>query len=90
MDGKIFRGVYKTVDRPKGKTIIGIRLIIKRKIGKDGHVEEYKYRCIAQGLRQIKGLHYPESSSPRPTQPSVRMALELMVSADQIGRQLDI
>ena len=90
MDGQIARGVWKTVDRPKGKTVLGTRLVFKRKIGKDGQVEKYKCRFVAQGFRQIKGLHYQESSSPTPTQSSIRMALALMALADWEGRQLDV
>ena len=33
-------------------------------IGIDGQIEKYKCRFVTQGFRQVKGLHYHESSSP--------------------------
>ena len=67
MDGQIARGVGKVVDRPKGKTVLGAKTVYKRKTGQDRRVEEYKCRLVAQGFRQIKGIHYRESSSWTPT-----------------------
>lgn len=90
MDGQISRGVWKTVDRTKTKTVLDTGLFLKRKIGKDGHVEKYKCRYVAEGLPQVKGLGYQASSSPMPTQPSIRMALPLMAMADWEERQLDV
>ncbi|CAN0146748.1 unnamed protein product, partial [Ascophyllum nodosum] len=54
----------------------------KRKVGQDGRVEKYKCRFVAKGFRQIKGIHYQESSSPTPTQSSIRMALAVMALLD--------
>lgn len=67
MDGQISRGFRKMVDRPKDKTVLGTRLIFKRKNGEDGNVEIYKCSYIAQGFRQIKEIKYRESSSPMQT-----------------------
>ncbi|CAN0226333.1 unnamed protein product, partial [Ascophyllum nodosum] len=64
MDGQLARQVWEVVPRPKGKTVLGTKTIFKRKIGKDGRIEKYKCRFGAQGFRQIKGIHYDESSSP--------------------------
>ncbi|CAN0244411.1 unnamed protein product, partial [Ascophyllum nodosum] len=58
MDGQIARGVWKVVDRPKGKTVLGTKTVFKRKVGQDGRVEKYKCRFVAKGFRQIKGIHY--------------------------------
>ena len=66
IDGQISGGISETVERPKGKTVLGTRIVFKRKLGKDGQVEKYKCRFVAQGIRQIKGLHCQESSSPTP------------------------
>ena len=90
MDGQIARGVWKVVDRPKGKTVLGTKTVFKRKVGQDGRVEKYKCRFVAKGFRQIKGIHYQESSSPTPTQSSIRMALAVMALLDWEGRQLDV
>ena len=90
MDGQIARGVWKVVDRFKGKTVLGTKTVFKQKVGQDGHVEKYKCRFVAQGFRQIKGIHYQESSSPTPIQASTRMALAMMALLDWEARQLDV
>lgn len=76
---KIPCGVWKTVERPKGETVLDTRLVFKREIGKEGKVEKYKCPNLAQGFRRIKGLHHQESSLPTPTQPSIHMALALVM-----------
>ena len=42
MDGQIARQIWEVDPRPKGKTVLGTKTIIKRKIGKDGRIEKYK------------------------------------------------
>ena len=86
MDGQIVRGGWKIVDRPKGKTILGTKTVFKWKAGQDGRVEKYKCRFVAKGFRQIKAIDYQESSSPTPTQSSIRMALAVMALLDWGGR----
>ena len=90
MDGQIARGVWMVVDRPKGKTVLGTKTVFKRMVGQDGRVEKYKCRFVARGFRQIKGIYYQESSTPTPTQSSIRMALAVMALLDWEGRQLDV
>ena len=64
--------------------------IFERKIGKDGRIERYKYRFVAQGFRQIKGIHYNESSSPTPSQASMRMVLGIAAAKYWELHQLDV
>lgn len=78
------------MDRSKGKTALGTGVASKRKIGKDGHVKKYKCHYVTQGVRQVKGLHYQESSSPTPTQSSICIAPALMTMANWEGRRLDV
>ena len=88
MDGQIARGVWTVVDRPKEKKIVlGTKTVFKRKVGQDDRLEKYKCRFVAKGFRQIKGIHYQESSSPTPTQSSIRMALAAMPLLDWEGVQ---
>ncbi|CAM9839554.1 unnamed protein product [Sphacelaria rigidula] len=49
-----------------------------------------KCRFVAQGFRQIPGIHYQESSSPTPAQSSIRMALALIAAQNWKRRQLDV
>ena len=76
--------------RPNGKTVLGTKTIFKRKIGKDGRIEKYKCRFVAQGFRQIKCIHYDESSSPTPSQASIRMVISIAALKDCELHQLDI
>ena len=41
MDGQIARRVWQVVDRPKGKMVLGTRIVFKRKIDKYGKIEKY-------------------------------------------------
>ena len=59
-------------------------------MNKDGEIEKYKCRFVAQGFRQIPGVHYQESSSPTPAKSTIRMALALMATQNWKGRQLDV
>ena len=90
MDGQIARGVWKVVDRPIGKTVLGTKIVFKQKIGEDGHVEKYKCRFVAKDFHQIKGIHYQGSSSPTTTQSSIRMALAGIALLDWEGRQVEV
>ncbi|CAM9931034.1 unnamed protein product [Sphacelaria rigidula] len=81
MEGQLSRGVWETVDRPKGKTVLGTRLVFS---------EKYKCRFVSQGFCQIPGIHYQESSSPIPAQSSIRMTLALMATQKWEERQLDV
>ena len=90
MGGQLERQVWEVVPRPKGKMVLGTETIFERKIGKDGRIEKYKCRFVAQGFRQTKGIHYDESSSPTPSQASTRMVLGIAAVKDWELRQLDV
>ena len=82
MNGQLAHQVWEVILRPKGKTVLGTKTIFKRKIGKDGRIEKYKCRFVAQGFRQIKGIHYDESLSPAPSQARIRMVLGIPAVKD--------
>ena len=90
MDGQLARQVWEVVPRPKGKTALGTKTIFKRKIGKDECIEKYMCRFVAQEFRPIKGIHYDESSSPTPSQASIRMVLGIAAVKDWELCQLDV
>ena len=77
MDSQLARQVWEVFPRPKGKTVHRTKTIFKQNIGKDGRIEKYKYKFVAQGSRQIKGIRYNESSSPTLSQASIRMVLSI-------------
>ena len=90
MDGQINNGVWVQMGRPKGKTVLGTKTFFKRKIGKDDQREKYKCRFVTQGFRQVKGLHYHESSSPTPTTSGVRPVLATAAVKDWERRHIDV
>ena len=75
---------------PKKKTYSAPRPFPERKVGQVGRVEKYKCRIVAQGSRQINGIHYQESSSPTPTESSILISLAVMVLFVWKGWQLDV
>ena len=70
--------------------MLGTKTIFKRKIGKGERVEKYKCRFVAQGFRQIKSIHYDESSALTPSQASARMVLSIAAVKDWEPRQLHV
>ena len=50
--------VWKLVETPPNRRIVGSKWIFKRKFGADGTVQKYKARLVAQGCTQIFGLDY--------------------------------
>ncbi|CAN0335182.1 unnamed protein product, partial [Ascophyllum nodosum] len=90
MNGQINNGVWVQVERPKGKTVLSTKILFKRKIGKDGQIEKYKCRFVTQGFRQVKGLHYHESSSPIPTASSTRAVLATAAVKNWELRHIDV
>lgn len=90
MEGQYTREIWETVDHPKSKTVLGTRLVFNRAMNTDGQIEEYKCRVIAQGFRQIPGIHYQASSSLTPAQFSIGIALALRATHNWEGHQLDM
>ena len=64
-------------------------MLYNRKIGKDGKVEKYKCRLVAQGFWQVEGVHYTENCSPTPVTASIRMLLAMAAAKDGELRHFD-
>ena len=60
----ISKGVWTQCPRPAGEVVLGTKRLYSRKTGEHSEVVKHERRFVAQGFRQIKGLHYEESSSP--------------------------
>ena len=89
MLGMVENRVYKQVARPKDKLVVGTKMLYKRKIGKDGKVEKYKYRLVAQGFWQAERVHYTEKYSPTPATASIWMLLAMAAAKDGELRHFD-
>ena len=89
MLGMVENCVYKQVARPNDKLVVGTKIFYKRKVGKDGKVEKYKYRLVAQGFWQVKGVHYTENYSPTPAIASIRTLLAIAATKNGELRHFD-
>ena len=49
---------------PSGRKAIHSKWVYKRKRDKEGAIERYKVRLMAQGFSQVEGIDYNETYSP--------------------------
>ncbi|KAK3895615.1 hypothetical protein Pcinc_000538 [Petrolisthes cinctipes] len=77
--------VYELVELPKGSKALKCRWVFKKKILRNGSVERYKARLVAQGCSQKFGIDYDETFCPVARFESVRTVLAL---ASQRGMKL--
>lgn len=84
LDEPTLRDIWKTLEQPEGKAVLGARIIFKRKIGKAGQVTKQKYHFVAKGFRcaPIPGILIADIATQWW---SVRMALVLMALTDWEG-----
>jgi hypothetical protein len=78
MESQRKNGTFKKVVRTSGMKVIGSRLVFKKKM-KNGIVERYKVRWVAQGFRQIQGIDYFETFAPTVKPASLRVSLAIAV-----------
>ena len=90
MHGMVKNCVYKLVARPKGKLLVGTKMLQKRKIGQDREVEKYKCRLVTQGFWQVQGVHYTENYSPTPAVASTHMLLTTAEAKDRELHHFDV
>ena len=84
------RGVYELVPRPKGK-VIGSRWVYSHKRNREGVIERYKARLVAQGYTQRFGLDYDLSFSPVVNFSLVRLFyFSFCVCAGWLSAQFDV
>ncbi|GJT16890.1 retrovirus-related pol polyprotein from transposon TNT 1-94 [Tanacetum coccineum] len=57
-------GVWKLVDKPFGKTVIGLKWLWKNKKDEESTVIRNKVRLVAKGYRQEEGIDFEESFAP--------------------------
>ncbi|KAJ9545592.1 hypothetical protein OSB04_025299 [Centaurea solstitialis] len=57
-------GIWRLVPRPKNKTIIDLKWILKNKKDEDEIVTRNKARLVAKGFKQQAGIDYDETFAP--------------------------
>lgn len=83
------RGVYKVVDMPTGKPVMGSRVVRRVKYNADGSIEKYKSRVVAQGFTAIPDVHFFETFAPVVQITALRLLLALCVKLSLKTFQID-
>ena len=77
--------VWELTTLPSGKKTVGSKWVYKVKTGKEGKIERYKARLVAQGYNQKYGSDYDETFCPVVRQESLRTLVAL---STQFGLEL--
>lgn len=73
------RHVWDIVPKPNECKVIGCKWVYTLKYDEKGNIARYKARLVAQGFRQIKGLHYDEIYSPVINFSIIRICFSILV-----------
>ncbi|GBM79268.1 Retrovirus-related Pol polyprotein from transposon TNT 1-94 [Araneus ventricosus] len=85
------RKVWTLVQKPNNNKIIGCRWVFTVKNDDQGKIVRYKARLVAQGFKQMKGIHYDEVFSPVVNFEIVRLCFSIFVCKLQWSHcQLDV
>ena len=82
--------VWRLVEPPPNRKIIGSKWVFKRKVDANGVVERYKVRLVAQGCTQRYGLDYEETFSPVVRFESIRYVVALGAQHKLQLQQMDV
>ena len=58
------KGTWRIALLPKGRKMLGCRLVLKRKMGKNSNMSSRKARCVIQGYTQVEGADYQRLFQP--------------------------
>ena len=87
-------GVYKRVPKSaaRGKQILGVKWVFKRKTNKSGKVTRYRARLVAQGFRQREwdSFNPDDIHSPVVHKDSLRMLLSIAAAENLHVHQADV
>jgi len=81
---------WELIKPPKGIPIIPCNEVFKEKTGPDGSIVECRYRIVAGGHKQKKGVNYDETFSSAAKMPTVRVMLADTAQRDLEIHQIDI
>ena len=82
--------VFEECVLPRGRKAIRSRWVYKRKRDKEGIVERYKARLVAQGFSQVEGFDYNETYSPVARFTSIRFILSISSILGLVVHQMDV
>ena len=76
------QNVWSRTTKPPNAKVIGSKWVFKIKRDKDGKIEKYKARLVAQGFTQVHGVNYTETFAPVAKLASLRTTLSIAASND--------
>ena len=83
-------GTFILVPRPTHGNVIGNKMVLKIKRGKDGNIVKYKCRLVAKGYLQRYGVDYVDTYAPVARLPSIRALIAITAHHDLELHQMDV
>ena len=83
-------GVYKLVNRPRGKKVVKSKWVFRVKTNASGEVDRYKARVVAKVYSQVEGVDYDQTFSPTVRFESIRQLVALGASEGMEMHQMDV
>ncbi|KAJ9544969.1 hypothetical protein OSB04_024676 [Centaurea solstitialis] len=82
--------VWRLVERPWGKTIIGLKWILRNKTDENNLIIRNKARLVAKGYRQQEGIDYDETYAPVARIEAIRIFLAYAAHKNMTVYQMDV
>ncbi|KAJ9539132.1 hypothetical protein OSB04_031865 [Centaurea solstitialis] len=82
--------VWRLVKRPWGKTIIGLKWILRNKTDENNLIIRNKARLVAKGYRQQEGIDYDETYAPVARIEAIRIFLAYAAHKNMTVYQMDV
>ena len=64
MEQFVKQKIFDAVPKPTGQKVIGCKWVFKTKLDKDGQVERYKAKLVAQDFLQVPGVDFEKMFAP--------------------------
>jgi hypothetical protein len=84
------KGTWVDAVAPAGTYPLGHKWVFKTKRDESGNIVKHKARIVAQGFRQIPGLHFNDTFSPVARLTSLRILLTVAADEDLEIDQMDV
>ncbi|GKV19874.1 hypothetical protein SLEP1_g30074 [Rubroshorea leprosula] len=82
--------IWKLVDRPTNKNVIGVKWVYKVKLNSDGSLNKCKARLVVKGYSQLAGIHFTETFAPVAKFDTIRLLFAMATQKSWLIYQLDM